>query len=63
MQFVSRFMCSKLSGKPEDMKPLLDYLLTLNYRGEKLMISDTLDTVNKLQTALLLAEVFVAGLL
>jgi sucrose synthase len=27
-------MSSKLSGKPERMKPLLDYLLTLNYRGE-----------------------------
>ena len=29
---------------------------------QKLMISDTLDTVDKLQTALLLAEAFVAGL-
>lgn len=27
------------------------------------MISDTLDTADKLQTALLLAEVFVAGLI
>jgi hypothetical protein len=27
-------MSSKLSGKTENMKPLLDYLLTLNYRGE-----------------------------
>lgn len=62
MQFVSRFMSSKLSGKPESMKPLLDYLLALNYRGEKLMISNTLDTADKLQTALLLAEVFVTGL-
>ncbi|XP_071674693.1 sucrose synthase 7 [Lolium perenne] len=61
-QFVSRFMSSKLSGKTENMKPLLDYLLTLNYRGEKLMISETLDTADKLQTALLLAEVFLAGL-
>ena len=34
MQFVSKFMSSKLNGKPESMKPLLDYLLTLNYRGE-----------------------------
>ncbi|KAF0926116.1 hypothetical protein E2562_021830 [Oryza meyeriana var. granulata] len=62
LQFVSKFMSSKLSGKPESMKPLLDYLLTLNYRGEKLMINDTVDTVSKLQTALLLAEVFVSGL-
>uniref|UniRef100_A0A0E0DBR9 Sucrose synthase n=1 Tax=Oryza meridionalis TaxID=40149 RepID=A0A0E0DBR9_9ORYZ len=62
LQFVSKFMSSKLGGKPESMKPLLDYLLTLNYRGEKLMINDTIDTVSKLQTALLLAEVFVSGL-
>ncbi|KAM3298470.1 hypothetical protein ACQJBY_040098 [Aegilops geniculata] len=62
MQFVSKFMSSKLNDKPESMKPLLDYLLTLNYRGEKLMVNDTIDTVDKLQTALLLAEVFVSGL-
>ncbi|KAM3388840.1 hypothetical protein ACQJBY_011145 [Aegilops geniculata] len=62
MQFVSKFMSSKLNGRPESMKPLLEYLLTLNYRGEKLMVNDTIDTVNKLQTALLLAEVFVSGL-
>ncbi|KAJ3672311.1 hypothetical protein LUZ60_007032 [Juncus effusus] len=62
MQFISRFMSSKLGDKTDNMKPLLDYLLTLNYRGEKLMINDQLDTVNKLQTALLLAEVFVSGL-
>ncbi|KAM0931567.1 hypothetical protein ACQ4PT_000248 [Festuca glaucescens] len=62
MQFVSKFMSSKLSDKPESMKPLLDYLLALNYRGEKLMVNETIDTVNKLQTALLLAEVFVSGL-
>ncbi|KAM0898712.1 hypothetical protein ACQ4PT_021773 [Festuca glaucescens] len=61
-QFVSRFMSSKLSGKSENMKLLLDYLLALNYRGEKLMISETLDTVDKLQTALLLAEVFLTSL-
>ncbi|XP_037465430.1 sucrose synthase 7 [Triticum dicoccoides] len=62
MQFISKFMSSKLNDKPESMKPLLDYLLTLNYRGEKLMVNDTIDTVDKLQTALLLAEVFVSGL-
>ncbi|KAI4969094.1 hypothetical protein ZWY2020_000008 [Hordeum vulgare] len=62
MQFVSKFMSSKLNDKPESMKPLLDYLLTLNHRGEKLMVNDTIDTVDKLQTALLLAEVFVSGL-
>ncbi|KAG8064019.1 hypothetical protein GUJ93_ZPchr0004g39566 [Zizania palustris] len=63
LQFISKFMSSKLqSDKPESSKPLLDYLLTLNHRGEKLMVSDTMDTMSKLQTALLLAEVFVSGL-
>uniref|UniRef100_J3LIQ9 Sucrose synthase n=1 Tax=Oryza brachyantha TaxID=4533 RepID=J3LIQ9_ORYBR len=58
-QLVSRFLSSKLSDKK---KPLLDYLLALSHRGDNLMINDTLDTVEKLQTALLLAEVSVAGL-
>jgi sucrose synthase len=56
---VSRFMSSKLT---DNKKPLLDYLLALSHRGDKLMINDILDTVDKLQTALLLAEVYVAGL-
>lgn len=60
MQFVSRFMSSRLAGTR--MKPMLDYLLALSHRGDKLMVNSTLDTVNKLQTALLLAEVFLAGL-
>nr|CAD1830657.1 unnamed protein product [Ananas comosus var. bracteatus] len=62
MQFVSRFLSSKLGDKSESMKPLLDYLLALNHRGEKLMINNAIDTVNKLQTVLLLSEVFVSGL-
>ncbi|XP_073012023.1 sucrose synthase 7-like [Typha latifolia] len=62
MQFISRFLSSKLSENSESMKPLLDYLLALNHAGEKLLINDTINAVDKLQTALLLAEVFVSGL-
>ncbi|XP_072970385.1 sucrose synthase 7-like [Typha angustifolia] len=62
MQFISRFLSSKLSEDSESMKPLLDYLLALNHAGEKLLINDTINAVDKLQTALLLAEVFVSGL-
>ncbi|XP_019710993.1 sucrose synthase 7 [Elaeis guineensis] len=61
-QFVCKFLSSKLNEKSDSMKSLLDYLLTLNHRGEKLMINSTLDTMNKLQTALLVAEVFVSGI-
>ncbi|THU58383.1 hypothetical protein C4D60_Mb03t13670 [Musa balbisiana] len=60
--FISRFISAKLDASSERMKPLLDYLLALDHGGQKLMINKTLDTVNKLQTALLLAEVFVSGL-
>jgi sucrose synthase len=34
LQFLSRFMSSKLAERPDSMQPLLDYLLRLNYRGE-----------------------------
>nr|CAB3448424.1 unnamed protein product [Digitaria exilis] len=61
MQFVSRFMSSRLAAGTR-MKPMLDYLLALSHRGEKLMVNATLDTVDKLQTALLLADAFLAGL-
>ncbi|WOK94802.1 sucrose synthase 7-like [Canna indica] len=61
-QFICRFMTARLNENSESMKPLLDYLLALNRQGQKLMINETLSTVNKLQTALLLAEVFVSGL-
>ncbi|KAI5673924.1 hypothetical protein M9H77_14288 [Catharanthus roseus] len=62
MNFISKFMASKLSSGPECAKPLVDYLLSLNHRGEKLMINETLNTVTKLQTALIVAEVFVSAL-
>ncbi|PKA60622.1 Sucrose synthase 7 [Apostasia shenzhenica] len=62
IHYLAKFLSSKLSEDSESMKPLLDYLLALNYRSENLMINSTLNTVSKLQTALLLAEVFVSSL-
>jgi sucrose synthase len=62
MHFVSRFMSSKLAATNVNMRPLLDYLLALTHRGRDLMLNATLDTVSKLQTALLLADAFLAGL-
>ncbi|PAN08697.2 hypothetical protein PAHAL_1G460700 [Panicum hallii] len=63
MHLVSRFMSSKLAAATGGMKPLLHYLLALTHRGHNLMVNGTLiDTVTKLQTALLLAEVFLTGL-
>nr|GMC70992.1 sucrose synthase 5-like [Ipomoea batatas] len=62
LNFISKFMTSKFGGNLEDAKPLLDYLLALNYHGEKLMINETLDTVAKLQKALIVTEVYVSAL-
>jgi len=67
MHLVSRFLSSRLGGgggtekMPSMKKPLLlDYLLALRYQQNKLLIGDTLDTVGKLQAALLLAQAFVS---
>ncbi|KAG6420910.1 hypothetical protein SASPL_117454 [Salvia splendens] len=60
--YASKFMTSVLGGKPESAKPLVDYLLTLERNGEKLMINETIDTVMKLQEALVIAEVFVSAM-
>ncbi|PNT09288.2 hypothetical protein POPTR_012G037200v4 [Populus trichocarpa] len=61
VNYMSKFMSSKLSGSSEAAKPLLDYLLALNHQGENLMINQTLDTVAKLQEALIVAEVVVSA--
>ncbi|KAK4426997.1 Sucrose synthase 6 [Sesamum alatum] len=60
--YISKFMTSMLGGKSESAKPLVDYLLTLDRNGEKLMINETLNTVEKLQEALVIAEVFISAL-
>ncbi|KAK6925444.1 Sucrose synthase [Dillenia turbinata] len=61
LNFVSKFMISKLTGDAESAKPLLDYLLALGHHGEKFMINDSLNTVEKLQTALIVAEIYVSS--
>ncbi|KAJ4713602.1 Sucrose synthase [Melia azedarach] len=62
VNYISKFMSSKLTGNSESAKHLLDYLLALNFRGEKLMINQTLDTVAKLEAALIVAEVYISAL-
>ncbi|RWR78550.1 Sucrose synthase [Cinnamomum micranthum f. kanehirae] len=62
VQFVARFLSSQLRKDSASMKPLLDYLIALNHQGENLMVNESLDSVPKLQIALILAEVFVSAL-
>ncbi|XP_073150842.1 sucrose synthase 5-like isoform X2 [Henckelia pumila] len=55
--YISKFLTSNLNSKSlESAQSLVDYLLSLNHQGEKLMINETLSTVSKLQGALIVAE-------
>ncbi|KAJ1377368.1 Sucrose synthase [Sesbania bispinosa] len=62
LQFVSKFLTSKLSGKLAKTQAIVDYLLTLNHHGESLMINETLNSAAKLQMALVVADVFLSAL-
>ncbi|XVE72025.1 hypothetical protein DITRI_Ditri11bG0005600 [Diplodiscus trichospermus] len=62
LNFVSKFVTAKLSGRVENAQPLVDYLLLLEYQGENLMINETLSTAAKLQMALIVAEVSLSDL-
>ncbi|GMP26770.1 hypothetical protein CsSME_00003068 [Camellia sinensis var. sinensis] len=55
--FISKFLTSNLNSGTLAAQPLVDYLLTLNHHGEKLMINETINTASKLQSALIVAEV------
>ncbi|CAK9169802.1 unnamed protein product [Ilex paraguariensis] len=56
VSFISKFLTSKTNDGQWSAQPLIDYLLSLNHQGEKLMINETLNTPSKLQGALIVAE-------
>ncbi|KAL9673132.1 hypothetical protein QQ045_029385 [Rhodiola kirilowii] len=63
--FLSKFISGKLKGNSMSVdmaQPLVDYLQSLNYQGDKLILNETLNTASKLQQALILAEVSLATL-
>ncbi|KAL6580720.1 Sucrose-cleaving enzyme [Orobanche minor] len=56
-------MISMLSGKNGSAQPLVDYMLTLERNTEKLLINKkTINTVAKLQEALVVANVCLSAL-
>ncbi|XP_019054927.1 PREDICTED: sucrose synthase 7-like isoform X3 [Nelumbo nucifera] len=59
--FISKFMAYKIRKHAKSANPLVDYLIALNHQGENLMINETLNTVEKLQTALILADEFLSS--
>ncbi|KAI3794400.1 hypothetical protein L1987_37031 [Smallanthus sonchifolius] len=62
VNFTSKFITSKLYAQSGCQQLLVDYLLSLNHQGEKLMINDTLNTVSKLRAALIVAHASLASL-
>ncbi|KAJ8549796.1 hypothetical protein K7X08_033503 [Anisodus acutangulus] len=62
LSYVSKFLTSKLNASSTSAESLVDYLLTLNHQGDKLMINETLSTVSKLQAALVVAEASISSL-
>ncbi|KAE9596113.1 putative sucrose synthase [Lupinus albus] len=62
LEFVSKFLTSRLSGEYAKKQAIVDYLLSLNHQGESLMINDALSSAPKLQIALILADVFLSAL-
>ncbi|KAL8211236.1 hypothetical protein R6Q57_005673 [Mikania cordata] len=63
LKFTSKFITSKLYAQTgSQLQPLVDYLLSLNHQGEKLMINDKLNTVSKLQAALIVAHTSLSSL-
>nr|GMD51524.1 sucrose synthase 7-like [Ipomoea batatas] len=56
LDYVAKFLSTKLNARSELAQALVDYLLTLNHQGDKLMINETINTVQKLQTALVVAD-------
>ncbi|KAL3716353.1 hypothetical protein ACJRO7_008023 [Eucalyptus globulus] len=61
MNFVTKLMTSKLSKDSQSAKSFLEFLLILNHHGENLIINQNLNTVPKLQAALIAAEAFVSA--
>ncbi|KAH6837616.1 sucrose synthase 6 [Perilla frutescens var. hirtella] len=62
VSYISKFLTSKVNNSPWSAQSLIDYLLTLNHQGENLMINENLNTVNKLQGALIVAEAALSSL-
>ncbi|EXB80246.1 Sucrose synthase 2 [Morus notabilis] len=60
LTFISKFMSSKLTSNSGNARQLLEYLQALYHRGERLMINETVDTVEALQGALIVAEAYVS---
>ncbi|GAB2287476.1 Sucrose synthase 7 [Dionaea muscipula] len=62
ISFISKFLSSRLWREKEAAKPLVDHLVSMQLKGQQLMINETLNTPENLQGALVEADVFLSSL-
>jgi len=56
VQFLNRHLSSRLFHDRESMQPLLDFLRAHNYRGQKLMLNERIQSLSKLRSVLVKEE-------
>ncbi|CAI0380468.1 unnamed protein product, partial [Linum tenue] len=62
VKYILKFFSTKLDANSHTSKQLVDYLISLNYHGDNLMINETLDTPSNLQATWIVAECFLSTL-
>ncbi|KAH9288375.1 hypothetical protein KI387_032492, partial [Taxus chinensis] len=62
IHFLSKHLSSRLFHDGESMRPLLNFLQVHNYRGEKLMVKEGINSLSKLESALSMAEEILSSL-
>ncbi|CAM8933320.1 unnamed protein product [Rhodiola kirilowii] len=58
VQFLNRHLSSIMFRNRESLEPLVDFLRTHTYKGHALMLNDRIQSISKLQSALVKAENF-----
>ncbi|XP_042451625.1 sucrose synthase 1-like [Zingiber officinale] len=62
VQFLNRHLSSKLFVDKESLHPLLEFLRTHSYKGTKMMLNDTIQSPNSLQSSLRKAEQYLLSI-
>ncbi|KAG7970902.1 hypothetical protein I3843_07G109200 [Carya illinoinensis] len=62
VQFLNRHLSSIMFRNKESLEPLLDFLRAHRYKGHALMLNDRIQSISRLQSALVKAEEYISKL-
>ncbi|KAG2697508.1 hypothetical protein I3760_07G109700 [Carya illinoinensis] len=62
VQFLNRHLSSIMFRNKESLEPLLDFLRAHKYKGHALMLNDRIQSISRLQSALVKAEEYISKL-